>query len=62
MAVDVETCSLVSSHGTRRSAARKALLFFFFFFWEVFSLAPLRHPPVHPPAAYLSSSGASVHR
>lgn len=51
MAVDVETCSLVSSHGTRRSAARKALLgfVFFFFFWEVFSLAPLRHPPVHPP-------------
>lgn len=36
MAVDVETCSLVSSHGARRSAARKALLFFFLFLGSIF--------------------------
>lgn len=35
---------------TERGAARRGKrfwFFFLFFFWEVFSLAPLRHPPVH---------------
>lgn len=67
MAVDVSTCSLsavLPRSAAQRGAARNALLLLFFFSWEVFSLAPLRHPPVrrrrrcrHPLS--LSSSKAS---
>lgn len=58
MAVDVESCSLVSSHGTRRSAARKALLVVFFFFfsfsgkyflWLLSAIRRCTHPPHQPP-------------